>query len=149
MVDILKPFVHLPDFLQSIQDVHFSFAVISLVLKILHSVCGIFKLSLCSQDVLSMLDISPWLIVTSSSMLTDIIMVLGISFHGDLCIASCTLEVEAINLDAEVVFIITGLLSHVKLRTDVQKVATSVTPDTHREHHTDIVLLVLLPLDLC
>jgi hypothetical protein len=61
--------------------------------------------------------------------------------------ASRALEVKSEYFDAQVVLVETGLFTHVKLCTDVEKVAAGIASNTHGQHHPDVVLLVSRPND--
>ena len=75
-------------------------------------------------------------------------MVLGVGLHRDLGIAPSAFKVEAEDFNPQVLIIDACFLAHVKLRSNVEKIAASIAANTHGEHHADIVLLLPLPLDL-
>jgi hypothetical protein len=62
--------------------------------------------------------------------------------------ATRALKVKSENLDTEVVHVEARFFSHVEFGADVQEVTASVAPDTHRQHHSNIVLFVFFVLDL-
>jgi hypothetical protein len=75
-------------------------------------------------------------------MFHDIITILGVGFEGDFSITLSAFEVEAINSNAEVIFIQTGFLSHVELCANIKIIAAGGTTQTHGKHHTNIILLI-------
>ena len=66
--------------------------------------------------------------LTWSRLRYDVVMVLGISFECDFCVAVGALEVEPEDLDAQIGLFVTDLHSHVELGTDVQIVLTGIAP---------------------
>ena len=79
-------------------------------------------------------------------MLANVIVLFRVSSHGYLGVTARALEVETKNLDTEVIDILTSLFSHIELGTNIQEVTAGIAPDTHRQHHSDIVLFVPRPM---
>jgi len=61
--------------------------------------------------------------------------------------AAGAFEVEPENFDAQVVYILTRLLSHVEFGAYIEEIATSVTSNAHWKHHPHTVLLIFRPLN--
>ncbi len=85
-------------------------------------------------------NIPPRFVIPGSPMLAHVIMIFRVRLHRYLRVTTCAFEVKTVNLDSQVLLIVAGLLPHVELRPNVKEVTTGVATDTHREHHTHVVL---------
>tara|TARA_B110000285_G_C14861801_1_gene484918 strand:+ start:394 stop:594 length:201 start_codon:yes stop_codon:yes gene_type:complete len=66
-----------------------------------------------------MCDISAGLIVSACAMLANVVMIFGVSAHGDLGVAAGAFEVEPEYFNAQVVDVLARFFPHVKFSTDV------------------------------
>lgn len=70
-------------------------------------------------------------VVACASCFDHIIMVFGVGFEGDFCIAIGAFEIEPEDFDAEIGLLVTDFHSHVELGADVEIVGTCVAAQTH------------------
>ena len=89
-----------------------------------------------------MAHVSEGIVISAGARLTDVIMLLGICFHGNLSVTTTTFEVEPVDFDTQVVLVEASLFPHVKLCAFIQEVTAGFAPNAHRQHHSYIVLLV-------
>ena len=133
-VDDGLPSIQVLNILKRLHELHFSLRVIRSVFKVLHGVFLLFVHLQPLEVLLGLLRVLNGLIVPGSSRFHDIVMVLGISFEGDLGVAIGAFEVEPEDFDAQIGLLVTDLHTHVELSTDVKIVGTCIAAQGHGQH---------------
>ena len=145
---VLQSLVHLFHFFEGVENRHFSLAVAHVIFKFLHFVVFGIELEPRLEDGLGVSNVSPCFVVPAGTMFADVVMLFGVRSHRNLGMATRALKVKTEDLDTEVVHVEARFFSHVEFGADVKKVTASVAPNTHWQHHSNIVLFVFFVLYL-
>mmetsp|Transcript_9333 Transcript_9333/g.28820 ORF Transcript_9333/g.28820 Transcript_9333/m.28820 type:complete len:270 (+) Transcript_9333:234-1043(+) len=134
------------ELVQCVHDISLTLAVQCTVLERLHRVALLLVGALLNHIGLLVRLGLPGIKVARRTVFHCIVVVFRIRLEGELCLATSALDVEAKDLDPQIVFAFDSLLASVELFPLIQKLSTTCTTDGHRKHGTHFVLSQLLLL---